>query len=45
MVEMLLQARADVGQRRNDPEVAMPDGWDGPRVVMIHGCLKTMGNI
>jgi len=22
MVEMLLQARADVGQRRNDPEVA-----------------------
>ena len=29
MVEMLLQARADVGQRRNDPEVADDAWWLG----------------
>ena len=29
MVEMLLQARADVGQRRNDPEVAGPRWPEG----------------
>ena len=49
MVEMLLQARADVAQRRNDPEVVeglwvlARLGWLG---CWVHGDhSKTMGNI